>query len=291
MMAMDADTIESARVGSVSAVGEAGQVVDTLDSLVGPGLTPARLDPERNVGLVLHDGLQAAEEAVMARLGELTNVPFVGGSAGDDLQFERTVVFENFKPKTGTSVLALLQPKRPYRILKTQSFRILEPVFEVTEACANTRTVKRFNGKPAARAYAEALGVSLAEAPEYFRKHPVGMVLGDGQPFVRSFQQIVGDAEMVCYCQINEGARVHLLEAQNVVDGTARDLRQALSAMPSVSGIIDFDCVQRRLELESLDQTDAYGALFEGLPAVGFSTYGESYIGHINQTATMLMLG
>jgi len=43
-------------------------------------------------------------------------------------------------------------------------------------------------------------------------------------------------------------------------------------------------------ELQSTEQSCAYGELFTDVPTVGFSTYGEEYLGHINQTATMLLL-
>jgi len=48
-------------------------------------------------------------------------------------------------------------------------------------------------------------------------------------------------------------------------------------------------CILRTLELESKGITEAYGKLFTDIPTIGFSTYGEEYIGHINQTSTMLV--
>jgi hypothetical protein len=55
-------------------------------------------------------------------------------------------------------------------------------------------------------------------------------------------------------------------------------------------GLINFHCILRTLELKAKGQTAAYGALFTKLPTIGFSTYGESYVGNINQTSTMLLL-
>ena len=42
--------------------------------------------------------------------------------------------------------------------------------------------------------------------------------------------------------------------------------------------------------LESKNQTEDYGNVFSKIPTIGFSSYGEEFIGHINQTATMLVL-
>ena len=44
------------------------------------------------------------------------------------------------------------------------------------------------------------------------------------------------------------------------------------------------------MELERLGQLEDYGRIFAKNPTVGFCTYGEEYIGHVNQTSTLLVL-
>jgi hypothetical protein len=289
-MAMDADALADVavtRVVDATAEESVDAAFDTLARTLGMGL--ADMDPTEWVGLVLHDGLSLAEERVMSRIGDLSNVPFVGGSAGDEAKFVATHVFEGFTPHRGASVLALVRPTRPYHILKTQSFRILDRTLTVTDADEATRTVRAFDGKPAAEAYAEALGVSVTELPDLFQRHPVGLVLDPNDPFVRSPQQIRG-TDVVFYCQIKEGMTLHLLESQDIVEETHRDLDDLLVRAGGGVGLINFHCILRTLELKAKGQTEAYGALFTKVPTIGFSTYGESYVGNINQTSTMLLL-
>lgn len=290
-MAMDAETIAEAAVARVEDLTDNESVDGAFDALrQALGRPLADTDSSQWVGLVLHDGLSLAEERVMGRIGDLTNVPFVGGSAGDEAKFVATHVFDGFTPHQGASVLALLRPTRPYHILKTQSFRVLERTLTVTDADEATRTVRAFDGKPAAEAYAEAVGVSVTALPDHFQRHPLGLVLDASDPFVRSPQRIQG-TDVVFYCQIKEGMTLHLLESHDIVEETRRDLDEALRRAERCAGIINFHCILRTLELQGNGQTEAYGKLFTHAPTVGFSTYGESYVGNINQTSTMLLLG
>lgn len=289
LLAMDGDSIRSACVELIGDLHREEGTRRAIESLAASrGTSAAQLSPSKYLGMVIHDGLSQAEEAIMERITGLTNVPFVGGSAGDDLVFRRTFVFVNFRPHTGASAVALLEPTRPYGILKTQSFSVLDETFEVTEVDEATRTVRAFNGRPAAQEFAERVGLPIDQLEVNFRKYAVGLVTPEGEPYVRSAQRVQGGG-LVFYCRLKLGMRLNLLKAEDIVLQTRRDLAAKVEALSGCQGILEFQCVNRTQELESRRQSQAYAELFASIPTVAWSTYGESYIGHLNQTSTMLL--
>lgn len=245
------------------------------------------MDHEKYVGIILADGLSAAEEMLIEKIGDHTNVPFIGGSAGDDLQFKSTYVFAEGKAYTNAAVLALLKPKVGFDIIKTQSFRALDKQLTARKVNEAGREVIQFDEKPAAMAYAEALGISVQDAPKHFMHNPVGLMV-DGEPYVRSPQQIKGES-MVFYCNVKEGMQLSMLESTDIVQDTQKAVELKKQELGDIAGIINFNCILRTLELEDKGQTEAYAKIFKDIPTIGFSTYGEQYIGHINQTSTMLL--
>ncbi len=115
--------------------------------------------------------------------------------------------------------------------------------------------------------------------------HPVGLMVRD-EPYVRSPQQVKGDS-LSFYCNILEGMQLQLLESKDIVSDTKTAVEE--KEMGSISGIINFHCILRTLELENRGQIEDFGDIFSDIPTVGFSTYREQYLGHINQTSTMLI--
>lgn len=223
----------------------------------------------------------------MDRVGDLTDVMFVGGSAGDDLKFASTQVFANGQAQSDAAVLALLRVPHGVDFIKTQSFCAMSKTLIPTLVDEATRTVLEFDGKPAVVAYAAALGLPAAEAAQHFMDHPVGLMDGD-EPYVRSPQQIT-DNGMAFYCAVKAGMPLSILESKDIIADTTQALADKRAEVGSIAGVVNFHCILRTLELDAKGLSADYGRIFKDVPTVGFSTYGEAMIGHINQTSTMLV--
>ena len=281
-MALPHEIVSAAAVAVVEDLKNPHAVSAALESLAAQLESPlSELDPATHVGLVLPDGMSGAEEAIMESIRDATRIPFVGGSAGDDLAFRATLVAANGRTFDHAAVLALLRVPAGYGIIKTQSFRPLGKVLTATEVNESARTVRRFNGVSAVEAYAQALGIEQTDVATRFMSNPVGLLVG-GELFVRSPQRVLEDGSIVFYCRIQQGTELELLESTDIITDTGKALKSPHRAL------IVFNCILRTLQLQEEGQCEAYGELFADGPVVGFNTYGEEYIGHLNQTATML---
>lgn len=252
------------------------------------GMDVKELDPREYVGVILVDGLRSAEERLMDALGNACDITWIGGSAGDDLAFKETKVFASGRAETDAAVLALLHVPKGFDVIKTQSFTPTGVKMVATEVDEAKRSIISFDGKPAAQRYAEAIGVSVQDLSSRFMESPLGL-MANGEPFVRSPQRLDGD-KVVFYCSIKKGMELEVLRSGDIVMDTRRDLMENVRKNGRPKAMLNFNCILRTLELKSKGQSDAYGQIFNNVPMLGFSTYGEEYIGHINQTATMLLL-
>ena len=217
----------------------------------------------------------------------MTDITFIGGSAGDYLKFKSTQIYANGAVHSNAAVLALLKPTKGYDIIKTQSFKALPNKLVASKVDEAKREVLCFNQMPAVEAYAKATKTTPATVQTMFMKNPVGLMV-NGEPYVRSPQQIKGES-IVFYCNIKEGTELTLLESTDIIADTQKDLKQKI-AIEKPAGIINFHCILRTLELEEKKQTEAYGRIFADLPTLVLALMASRYLGHINQTSTILII-
>ena len=287
-MFLEDDIVEDAACAVVENLRGKPSLAEALQELAVHFRAPmSSLNVRKYVGVVLIDGLCGAEERLMEKIGRMTDLFFVGGSAGDDLKFHCAQVMAKGRACVDAAVLLVLRLKNGFDILKTQSFQATNTTLVATEVDEAHRKVIQFDHKPALDAYAEAVNVAPEQVETAFMRHPLGLIV-QGQPYVRSPQR-VEDGNMFFYCQIKEGMELRVLDATDILTDTRAALEAKKRELGRIAGLVDFHCILRTLQLRSENKCDQYAAIFSGIPAVGFSTYGEEYLGHINQTSTMLL--
>jgi len=281
------DVVEDAACAVVN-IREKAHLAEALHDLAVHFKAPiSSLDVRKHVGVILIDGLSGAQERLMETLGALTDLFIVGGSAGDNMEFRSTYVMANGQAYTGAAVLLVLRLREGFDILKTQSFQVTGKVLVANQVDEDHRKVIQFNQKPALDAYAQAIDVAPEAAAARFMRNPLGLII-HGEPYVRSPQRVEGES-LVFYCQIKEGMELSILDAGDIVEDTRSALEAKIRQLGRVKGLLNFHCILRTLQLRAENKCDEYAELFSGIPSVGFSTYGEEYLGHINQTSTMLL--
>jgi FIST N domain len=285
-------------VRAAAALGDlAGDVpagTDAVVTAVETAFGPLReLNPAKHLALVLIDGMHADEETLNERLGNAAPMlDIVGASAGDDLAFARTWVALGDRVSDHGVVLLVAETGVPFRVVKTCSFTPSGLTLRITKADVPNRTVLEFDGRPALEAYAAAIGVDplpgrrggLHAAPG--RPHDRRGAL-DPQPADR---HPPGTPAVLRPDPRGHGRRGDGRRRPGRRDRFGHHRRPGRPGRP----------LRRRnhVQLHPAPPGDRrkglanpFLASFSGVPVAGFHTYGETWLGHVNQTLTGIIFG
>ncbi|MDR1533886.1 MAG: FIST C-terminal domain-containing protein [Planctomycetota bacterium] len=298
--------------GGVSALAFAPDALEIAATAVvkgisaGPeGVVPARAELERRIGsklidldyrkyfgIALFDGSSQHIEAVMDRLGDSTNLTFIGGFASDDFSMTGIRQYLNGETFTDAAVLTVLKPAGPFALLKTQSADRMPANFVVTRANQKDRVILELDNRPAADVYAENLGVARGDIrDETFLMHPFGLMAAE-EPFIRAIHRILPDGGIQLFCSVRSDQRLFLMRTGDIVAKTSAILAEKRRILGGgVRAILDFDCAHRFMTLQLEKRIPEYAALFQGIETAGFASFGECYIANVNQTSVMALFG
>lgn len=248
-----------------------------------------------DIALIFPTGLNGCEERFVSTINALYNYDdplVVGATAGDDIQFNATYVYVNGKHDSNGGAVLFIHTTHDIKVYKETIFNPTDKVLRVTKADHDNRCVYTLNGKPAATAYAEQLGVSEHELENYFMSNPLGRQAGD-DIFVASPFQINPDKSINFYCQVFEGARLVMLEPKDAVKEINLTVDTINKDFRSIEGGLLFNCILRKLQFANDHTTGIIGNAMNRIPnACGLISYGEQ-LGRtqINQTLLIVIFG
>ncbi len=252
-----------------------------------------RNDREHIFALMLIDGLSNKEESLIAAVHwAIDNIELIGGSAGDGLAFNQTVLLHRGQIMRRGALLFVIESDYPFRVFKTQNFEPTPVKLVVTAADTETRIVYELNAEPAAREYAAAIGLLPNElGPFSFASHPLVVKVG-GDYYCRSIRNMNPDGSLSFFCAIDEGLVFTVARPKDMVSSTLETLQSIEQSLGGTDLVIGFDCILRRLDAESRQVRHHVDEIYRRYGVVGFHTYGEQFNAmHLNQTLTGIAFG
>jgi hypothetical protein len=269
---------------------DAGKLASVVRSIL---KIAKEFDKQRMFGLILIDGLSMLEEVTMASLyTSFEGIPIIGGSAGDDLKWDNTYIYDHGEFKSNAAVFTIFETTLPFLTFNTQHFEPTDNIIVITGANPEKRIITEINGEHAAVEYAKILGLKPDELNStVFSENPLLLKIG-GEWYVRSIQKSNPDNSLSMLSAIEEGLVLTIGKGSNMTNDFLNQMTLIEKKIPQNRFFILCDCILRKLELKNKGKINEINQLLKNFNAIGFSTYGEQFNSiHVNQTLTGVVIG
>jgi hypothetical protein len=151
------------------------------------------------------------------------------------------------------------------------------------------RIIYELNEQPAGEFMSKLVNVSNDKLHDVFSKYALGYMI-NGQAFLRALEYRGDNSILGTGCAIKQGMELVVMKNADIIDSTQKQLENIKKKYNSISAMLVFDCGYRCVELMRKNKITEYAKLFSNdIPTVGFYTYGETYLGHLNQTLVVLI--
>lgn len=250
---------------------------------------------KKGFGILLIDGLQNAEEKVLSVVNSIIKNPdfqIIGGSAADGLNFGKTYVSHNGKVYNDSAIITFVKTKHKICLYKENIFKSTEKNMIVTKANIRERRVYEIDNKPAAKAYAEALGIHKSQLTSHFSSNPLGRKIG-AKVWIASPFEVMEDDSIKFYSQLFTGTCVYLMEPEDPVKIIQETVKAVRNKIPNIKATFAVNCILRIIQFKTQNKTKILGEEMSKLGnIIGFSSYGEQLCKmHLNQTLVLLVIG
>jgi hypothetical protein len=238
-----------------------------------------------SVLLLLTDGLAPDQREIARGVYEVTTavIPFVGGSAGDDLKWERTDTFGDGRVLANGILAVWINSAHPMGVSVDHGWRPVGRPMLVTRA--EGTVVHELDGTPALEAYLSEQGDNLDQTDgELFRKvmgSPVGLPNARGRYDVRQLHAYLPAGGGINFnTGVSEQSILQVMSTddEGLIEGARRAAEDAVRQLSGKARLVlVFSCGSRvpLLGDRVRDEVVAISSALDGAPVCGFFTYGE----------------
>lgn len=265
------------------------------------GVRPQELDPKKYVGLVIDDGLRYKKEELL--LGVLDKCPSLilvgGGAAHDQIEGPDAIgwVLTNADVATDAVAVVLVKTDANWGALRSHWYEPTGESLRITKVDETCTRALEIDGQPAAKRYAELIGVPIDELefgkPNGFSKRPTALKVGR-EYFIRAPWKPLPDGSVIFANLLDEGADLEIMRIGDPSGMTRKFFEEELPRrVPNPTAALLFHCSGRHWVANALGEGQALSDAFKvGPPSAGFNVSFEIYSGlQINTTLTVLAFG
>ncbi|MCP3136110.1 FIST signal transduction protein [Pyxidicoccus xibeiensis] len=285
---------------SVDAIGAgAAAIKRACDDL---GVRQQDLDPRKYVGLVIDDGFRyKKEELLLGILEKSQTLVLVGGGASDDNRDparQSALVHVDGEVAGDAVLVALFRTNAPWAALRSHWYVPTGEKLTITKVDESHTRALEIDGRPAAKRYAEILGVEDVSQLEFGTPHgfavrPTALRVGR-EYFIRAAWKPQDDGSILFANLLEEGTELELMKLGDMAGMTRSFFTDELPRrVQNPQAALLFHCGGRMWYASATNTVPQLAETLKAAPtAAGMNVHFEIYSGfHINTTLTTLVFG